>query len=172
MNTTTPNLGLNKPSVSGDSDAWGTYLNDNADTLDALFLTDGTWTPAVTFATAGNLSVSYAVQAGRYSVVGDMVYVDVTLTFTPTFSTASGNLIITGLPVAANASNTGSPVGNALLSQGFHGYTPGSLTSALASTTTLLVRDNDPTNGFFPITAANMTTGVAATLVLSLWYKK
>lgn len=36
-NSTTTNLGLNKPSVGADADAWGAYLNTNADTLDALF---------------------------------------------------------------------------------------------------------------------------------------
>jgi hypothetical protein len=34
-NATTPNLGLNKPTVGADSDAWGGYLNANADLLDA-----------------------------------------------------------------------------------------------------------------------------------------
>jgi hypothetical protein len=36
-NTTTTNLGLNKPDVGADADAWGGYLNTNADTLEALF---------------------------------------------------------------------------------------------------------------------------------------
>lgn len=36
-NTTTANLGLNKPAVGGDSDNWGTYLNANADALDGEF---------------------------------------------------------------------------------------------------------------------------------------
>ncbi len=34
-NTTTSNLGLNKPTVGADSDNWGTLENANADTLDA-----------------------------------------------------------------------------------------------------------------------------------------
>jgi hypothetical protein len=34
LNETTPNLGLNKPTVGGDDDVWGYLLNANADTLD------------------------------------------------------------------------------------------------------------------------------------------
>ena len=36
MPTTTTNYSFNKPTVGGDEDAWGGYLNGNWDTLDAL----------------------------------------------------------------------------------------------------------------------------------------
>lgn len=58
----------------------------------------GTWTPVFTFATPGNLSVSYAVQAGYYIRIGNFVMVRLFITFTPTFTTSSGNMQITGLP--------------------------------------------------------------------------
>ena len=35
MSTTTTNLALDKPTVGGDANVWGTLLNGNADTLDA-----------------------------------------------------------------------------------------------------------------------------------------
>ena len=38
-NSTTANLGLNKPAVGADSDLWGGYLNGNADAIDAEFAT-------------------------------------------------------------------------------------------------------------------------------------
>ena len=62
-----------------------------------------TWTPTITAATPGNLSLAYAVQVGRYLRVGDMVNLWVRLTFTPTFTNATGNLILAGVPVAAGA---------------------------------------------------------------------
>ena len=60
---------------------------------------EGTWTPVLTFATPGDLSVVYSAQYGAYVKIGKLVTVFfniVTSTFTHT--TASGNCTITGLP--------------------------------------------------------------------------
>jgi hypothetical protein len=59
----------------------------------------GTWTPTLTFATAGNLSVSYSIQSGAWQRFGKMVcaqFVISTSAFTHT--TASGRFRVTGLP--------------------------------------------------------------------------
>ena len=67
---------------------------------------EGTWTPQITFATAGDLSVSYSEQNGSYVKIGKLVVVRcrfVTSTFT--HSTASGNVHITGLPFSAASGN-------------------------------------------------------------------
>jgi hypothetical protein len=63
---------------------------------------EGTWTPVLTFATPGDLSVSYTYQTGKYTKVGRLVtaqFVISTSAFTHT--TASSYLNITGLPFAA-----------------------------------------------------------------------
>jgi hypothetical protein len=57
------------------------------------------WTPTITFETAGDLSTAYSAQTGTYVRIGVMLYVRFIVTFTPTFSTSSGSLLITGLPV-------------------------------------------------------------------------
>lgn len=86
----------------------------NANSSTPLPLVDGgtgqtgiittSWTPTFTFATPGNLSVSYSVRSGFYAQAGNLIHATFSITFTPTFTTASGVAAITGLPVAANAS--------------------------------------------------------------------
>jgi hypothetical protein len=60
------------------------------------------WTPAISFATPGDLSVTYTQQVGTVLMIGSLVVASfniVTSAFTHT--TASGNLLITGLSVPA-----------------------------------------------------------------------
>ncbi len=67
----------------------------------------GTWTPTLTFATPGDLNVVYSTRAGLYMKIGRLLIAKFSITTsTFTYSTASGNLTITGLPVAvANIDN-------------------------------------------------------------------
>ncbi len=59
----------------------------------------GTWTPVITFATAGDLSVAYTTQLGTFRKVGNRVSLSLNLTTsTFTHTTASGNVQITGIP--------------------------------------------------------------------------
>jgi len=86
---------------------WFSSVRDNF--ANFALLEEGAWTPALTFATSGNLNVVYATQAGRYTKTGRLVtvsYAIITSTFTHT--TASGGLRITGLPfTAANTPDRG-----------------------------------------------------------------
>lgn len=68
-----------------------------ANTLDDY--EEGTWTPVLTFATPGDLSVAYSSRAGRYTKIGRLVQLNFSvLTSTFTHTTASGTLRVTGLP--------------------------------------------------------------------------
>lgn len=63
---------------------------------------EGSWTPVLTFATPGDLSVSYSAQVGTYTKVGRKVCATFrVITSAFTFTTATGQLEITGLPYAA-----------------------------------------------------------------------
>lgn len=63
------------------------------------------WNPQITFESPGNLSVNYSGSfqtQGFYERMGNSVFATCVIAFKPTFSNASGNLIITGLPFTAN----------------------------------------------------------------------
>lgn len=71
-------------------------LSANANTLD--YYEEGTWTPTIGVATPGDLSISYATQVGRYTRVGNICSIECRLVFTPTYTTAAGDIRIEGLP--------------------------------------------------------------------------
>ena len=64
----------------------------------------GTWTPALTFATPGNLAVSYTAQLGRWLKVGKKVTAHFEISTSAfTYTTASGSLLLTNLPFVPEA---------------------------------------------------------------------
>lgn len=71
-------------------------------------ITSGAWTPAITFATPGDLSTTYAIQEGYWQKIGAFVYLICRLQFTPTFTTAASYLKVTGMPFPAVVSGVGS----------------------------------------------------------------
>ena len=61
---------------------------------------EGTWTPTVIgSATAG--TATYGAQIGRYTKIGNRVYVNLTVSYSG--GTGTGNLQISGLPFASNS---------------------------------------------------------------------
>lgn len=64
----------------------------------------GTWLPALTFVTPGNLAIGYSNQAGRWQRNGDVVTVQFQLTTNLfTWTTAAGNMLVGTLPFPAVA---------------------------------------------------------------------
>jgi len=61
----------------------------------------GVWTPVLTADTPGDISVVYTQQVGYYRRMGAMVFVHCTARATPTHTTASGDVKITGGPFSA-----------------------------------------------------------------------
>ncbi len=129
------------------------------------------WTPVVTFTTPGDLSVSYGAQVGAYNKIGSMYTIVFTLIFTPTFTTASGNLTITGLPVASNATTGNIAVGSC--------YTSGMTWPTLYTSLALQITEGSQFIGLIAsktaatatnFAATNFTTGVAVTIIGSIVY--
>lgn len=74
----------------------------DANTLDDY--EEGDWVPTLTFATPGDLSVTYATRTGKYTKIGRAVILHgqvITSAFTHT--TASGQIQFTGLPFVSAA---------------------------------------------------------------------
>ncbi len=72
----------------------------DANTLDDY--EESSWTPTLTFATPGDLSVVYSIQLGRYTKIGRHIVLHFALTTTTfTHTTASGALTLGGLPFTA-----------------------------------------------------------------------
>lgn len=65
-----------------------------------MITTGVAWTPVLTFVTPGDLNVVYSTQSGRYyQLSSNLLLVQFNITTTTfTYTTASGNLRVTGLP--------------------------------------------------------------------------
>lgn len=75
--------------------------------IGAASYSEGTFTPTVTFATPGDLSVSYSTQTGEWQRWGNVVRVSIGLSFTLTYTTSSGTFLIAGMPFTSAATHFG-----------------------------------------------------------------
>jgi hypothetical protein len=66
--------------------------------LNTLGLSAAAWTPTITAATVGNLSVAYSIQYGWYVKIHGLIILSFSVQFTPTYTTATGALRIGGVP--------------------------------------------------------------------------
>jgi hypothetical protein len=152
------NGGLDISSATGGQIAFPATQNPSTDVNTLDDYEEGTWTPALTFAVPGNLSITYTSAVGAYTKIGRMVtlrFQIVTSAFTHT--TASGNATITGIPFASAAGFDS--VGAAWVG----GITKASYTqfvlSAAAATSTLIMRASGSGQVSSSVTAADMPTG-------------
>jgi hypothetical protein len=132
----------------------------------------GTWTPVITFATPGNLSItSYTLQIGTYIKHGKLV----TVTFSIltgvgafTHTTASGDLTLTGLPftVATAGLWRGALQFGGIAKAGYTNFT----VAAINSTTTMIVTASASASAISNVAAADMPSGGRPALQGSITY--
>jgi chitodextrinase len=123
---------------------------------------EGTWTPGMTFATAGDLFVDYISRSGTYIKVGRLVTVRGIVTGQPNYSTASGAFRITGLPYSA-ASGSDFPSGSLEMFRGITmaNATTFSLTVA-ASGSLMTSRGSGSGVTFADVTTSHIASGQAS----------
>jgi len=130
--------------------------SSDANTLDDY--EEGTWTPALTFATAGDLTVAYSGQNGIYTKIGRVAFETYQLTTsTFTHTTASGNSQVTGGPFSTPATYVyRGPLG-------WSGITKASYTGIVcaiaASASAIEMRASGSGQAVSNVTTADMPTG-------------
>lgn len=72
--------------------------------VSSLAVSSGTWTPGITAGTTPPTGVTYSLQVGQYSRVGNIVFCALEMRLTSVGTSGAGTVQITGLPFAASAS--------------------------------------------------------------------
>lgn len=174
---TLTNKTLTAAALGGTTDVSGGQLkfpatqsaSSDANTLDDY--EEGSFTPVLTFATPGNLAVTYSTQTGFYTKVGRQVTVTILIiTSAFTHTTASGNATITGLPFTS-MSTSGSATRGLCAFAGITkaGYTQ--VVSALgASASSLTLRASGSGVAIGSVLAADMPTGGTVNIEISHTY--
>lgn len=118
----------------------------------------GTFVVEMTFATVGDLSVTYSTQTGRFERVGGTVSIYIRLVCTPTWTTASGRLELLNQPFSPSSPAI-FPVSNVSsnISWGSSSYTQ--ITGFINTGTRVILRASGNGQPFRSIEESDMTSG-------------
>lgn len=134
---------------------------------------EGTFTPSITFAVPGDLSVTYSYQVGRYTKVGNRVHFSISiLTASFTHTTASGVLTVAGLPFVSNGAASNFP----MFATGYGGLTLGTYETVVsyigAGVNAAYVAMSDNSGGVLTnLLAAQTTSGANVGLYITGTYE-
>ena len=151
--------------------ATATSINFGGSSL-SNYVSSTAFTPVITFATPGDLSVVYSTQLGQYVRIGNLVTVSIQLAFTPTYTTASGTFIIASLPFTANNNVTYPGQGAGWISGPLTWPSSGTnLSFAVgANTSQIIIIASVPAGGPGVFSSTQITTGLATTISCTVTY--
>lgn len=144
------------------------FSGAGTDLVDGL----GAWVPGLTFATPGNLAVTYSTQVGSYLKHGRLVLLQFNINLSAfTWTTSAGALQITGVPFAPNA--TAGVVFRGTLQ--FSGITKAGYTQAVCSLSSALptlmqLNMNGSGVAASQVIAADVPSGGTPALIGTLYY--
>ena len=141
-----------------------------ANTLDDY--EEGTFTPALTCVTPGDLSTTYLVQLGSYVKIGRSVQVLVHLqTSSWVYTTASGNVKVTGMPFASNSSGTAAAaMGINTVNTGGPAVTVAGMLSS-GATEVLIYSSTPASGGTANVTVGALPSGATHIMIFQLNYE-
>jgi hypothetical protein len=183
--TTTTNLGLTKPTVGGSANTWGTTLNDNLDSVDAIFASAGNGTSVglqvgsgkTLDVSAGTLTLADNQISGNKVEGGTIAAITITSLTATALSSSSVNIdggAIDGTPIGASSVSTGafstiSSSGAATLSSlstssadinggAIDGTTVGSSSASTGNFTSVSISGTDIFRKIYPVGSVYIST--------------
>lgn len=136
------------------------------------FYEEGTFTPTLSFQTPGNLALTYSAQVGAFARFGNLIYAHGRVaTSAFSWTTASGNLVIGGLPfTSANdgTANYGIGIYGGITKSGFTDF----LTFLNPNSNQLFWRAQGSGVTNASVVAADVPSGGTPTLAFSIWYRR
>ena len=136
----------------------------------------GLWTPTLTFATPGDLAVTYSSRSGSYVKIGHFVHAQLRIeTSVFTHTTSAGDLNITGLPFTALEIVTGTGLSYRGNGTSWQGITKANFTDMMLfvnqGTTTISLQGSGSGQIITNIGSADMPTGGNVAFRASLSYR-
>lgn len=133
----------------------------------------GLWTPEITFATPGDVSVAYSTQRGFYVRMGMLCWIEFVIVTTTSFtwSTASGNLQVTNLPYTSYGDTNTYGAGTVYAYSNINRTNFTQLGAFANPDSTYIAFSIDGIGqGHDNVKATDMTSGTATTLGASFFY--